>query len=117
MKSTNLFIRRPISSLLCLALLGLMAWGWSNRSYLMAFPDIVSAYTAKEYCSCRYVMDNPADYCASYVKLSLPISALMDDAAHKQVTARGLGRSNSAAWLSSRQGCQLLPQALTTPER
>lgn len=117
MKSPNLLRRRPISSLLLLALLGLMAWSWINRSYLVAFPDIVSAYTAKEYCSCRYVMDNPADYCASYVKLSLPSSALVDDAAHKQVTASGLGRSNSAAWLSERQGCQLLPQALTASER
>jgi hypothetical protein len=117
MKRQSLFKRRPISCLLLLALVGLGVWGWINRSYLVAFPDIVSAYTAKEYCSCRYVMDNPADYCVSYVKLSLPINALVDDAAHKQVTVSGLGRSNSAAWLSPRQGCQLLPQALITPER
>jgi hypothetical protein len=80
------------------------------------FPYIVSAFTAKEYCSCRYVMDNPADYCASYVKLSLPSSGLFDHVVRKQVTASGLGRSRSAAWLSARQGCQLLPQALAVPD-
>jgi hypothetical protein len=115
MKAQNLLQRRPFLCLLLLGLVGLSAWGWVNRSYLAAFPDIVSAFTAKEYCSCRYVMDNPADYCVSYVKLSLPSSALFDDPAHKQVTASGLGRSHSAAWLSPRQGCQLLPQALSVP--
>jgi hypothetical protein len=116
MSMTKLIKRRPFSSLLLLALMLLSAWAWSNSTYLQAFPDIVGAYTAKEYCSCRYVMDNPADYCASYVKLSLPVSALFDDAAHKQVTASGLGRTHSAAWLSPRQGCQLLPQALALPD-
>jgi hypothetical protein len=109
MKRPNLLKRRPLSALLLLVLLGLSAWGWINRDYLAVFPDIVSAFTAKEYCSCRYVMDNPADYCLGYVKQSLPSSVLLDDPVHKQVTASGLGRSHSAAWLSPRQGCQLLP--------
>jgi hypothetical protein len=116
MKRPSLLKRRPFSALLLFALLGLSAWGWINRDYLAVFPDIVSAFTAKEYCSCRYVMDNPADYCVSYVKLSLPSSGLFDDVARKQVTASGLGRSHSAAWLGARQGCQLLPQALAVPQ-
>ncbi|MFZ3183661.1 MAG: amidase [Pseudomonas sp.] len=117
MSPTTLIKARPFSSLLLLAILLSCAWAWANRTYLQAFPDIVGAYTAKEYCSCRYVMDNPAEYCASYVKLSLPISDFFDDVAHKQVTASGLGRSHSAAWLGQRQGCQLLPQALALPSR
>ena len=54
-------------------------------------------------------MDNPADYCLAYVKQYVPTSSFVDDAAHKQVSVSGLGRSNTAAWLSQRQGCQLLP--------
>ena len=54
-------------------------------------------------------MDNPTDYCLAYVKQYVPISSFVDDAATKQVQVSGLGRRNSAAWLSSRQGCQLLP--------
>ena len=78
-----------------------------NRAHLQAFPDIIGAYSAKEYCSCRYVMDNPAPYCAGYVKQWLPLTRFLDDTTNKRVTAEGLGRSHSARWLDVRQGCQL----------
>ena len=107
--SLGLIKRRPFTSLLVLLFIVLLALGWSKRTALAAFPDIISAYTAKEYCSCRYVRDNPADYCLAYVKQYVPTSSFVDDAAHKQVSVSGLGRSNTAAWLSQRQGCQLLP--------
>lgn len=100
--------RHPVRSVLVLLLLVLAGLAWHNRVHLLAFPGIISAYTAKEYCSCRYVMNNPADYCQGYVKQYVPIGDLLDDSAAKRVTARGLGRSNSAAWLGQRQGCQLL---------
>ena len=60
--------RRPFSSLGLILLIALLGWIWQERVALWAFPDIISAYTAKEYCSCRYVMDNPVDYCLAYVK-------------------------------------------------
>ena len=99
--------RHPILAVLVLALLVLLGLGWQNRVHLAAFPDIISAYTAKEYCSCRYVMDNPAPYCAGYVKQWLPLTRFLDDSTNKRVTAEGLGRSHSARWLDVRQGCQL----------
>ena len=89
---------------LLLLLVVLLGWGWYERENLWAFPDIISAYTAKEYCSCRYVMDNPADYCLAYVKQYVPISSFVDDAATKQVQVSGLGRRNSAAWLRMLSG-------------
>ena len=52
--------RRLFSSLLLLMLLLLAALAWQNRSHLQAFPGIIGAYSAKEYCSCRYVVNNPA---------------------------------------------------------
>jgi hypothetical protein len=93
-----------------LILLGvaLVALIWPYRVQLQVFPDIISAYTAKEYCSCRYVVNNPADYCLAYVKQWLP-SDVQDDPLHKTVSASGLGRSNRAAWFGARQGCRLLP--------
>ena len=99
--------RHPIVFLLLLALLILLGLAWQNRAHLAAFPDITSAYAAKEYCSCRYVMDNPAPYCAGYVKQWLPLTRFLDDTTNKRVTAEGLGRSHSARWLDVRQGCQL----------
>ena len=101
-------LRRPFSSLLLLMALLITVLAWQNRVALRVFPSIISAYTAKEYCSCRYVTGNPADYCAVYVKQYVP-SSLVDDVENKRVTASCLGHSSSAAWQSPHQGCQLDP--------
>lgn len=103
--------RHPILAVCVLLLVVLALLGWSNRAHVAAFPGIIGAYSAKEYCSCRYVVGSPAEYCQGYVKQYLPLSDLLDDAAHKRVTARGLGSSQTAAWLGAREGCQLQPQA------
>ncbi|MDX9673288.1 MULTISPECIES: amidase [unclassified Pseudomonas] len=95
--------------MLLLVLIVLLGWIWLERDNLWAFPDIISAYTAKEYCSCRYVMSNDAEYCRGYVKQWLPTSAFTDDSASKTITVSGMGRSNRAQWLSERQGCRLNP--------
>lgn len=108
-------IRRPWRKLLLIIMVLLGVWVWQNREHLQAFPGIVGAYTAKEYCSCRYVMNNPADYCVSYAKQYVPLSGFFDDAANKRVTAKALGSTQSAQWLSTRQGCELLPDAAALP--
>ena len=98
-----------LKRVLLLALIVLLGWIWLDRDDLWAFPDIISAYTAKEYCSCRYVMNNEAEYCRGYVKQWLPTSGFTDDSASKTVTVSGMGRSNRAQWLGERQGCRLQP--------
>ena len=97
---------KKVSLLLLLALLG---WAWYERQALMDFPGILSAYSAKEYCSCRFVMGFDQAYCQGYVKQYLPLGLLEEDAARRQVTAEGLGRRNQAAWQGEREGCRLLP--------
>ena len=101
--------RRPLVSLLLVLLLALGVWTWHERLVLQAFPGIISAYTAKEYCSCRYVMNNSADYCLGYVKQSVPLSDFHDDPQQHRVTAQGLGRTSRAVWVSPREGCRLEP--------
>jgi hypothetical protein len=101
--------RRPFSTLGLILLIALLGWIWQERVALWAFPDIISAYTAKEYCSCRYVMNNDTQYCQGYVKQWLPFSAFVDDPAGKHVTVSGMGRSNSAQWIGEHQGCRLNP--------
>jgi hypothetical protein len=105
----NVVRRRPFSALLLVLLLAVFGWGWHERVALWAFPDIISAYTAKEYCSCRYVMNNAAEYCHGYVKQWLPTSGFTDDPVSKRVTVSGMGRSNSAVWVGEHQGCRLNP--------
>ena len=89
---------------------------WQNRIHLAAFPAIIGAYTAKEYCSCRYVMGNSADYCRAYTQQYVPISGFFDDEARRRVTARGLGSTQTAAWLGPREGCRLMPEADRLPD-
>jgi hypothetical protein len=107
--------RHPLLSLLALVLLALAALAWPNRVHLQAFPGIIGGYTAKEYCSCRYVANYPAAYCETFVKQYVPVSDFYDDPANKRVTARGLGSTQSAQWLSVREGCQFLPQPGVLP--
>jgi len=101
--------RRPFTSLLLAVLVILIILGWNHRVHLIAFPGIVSGYTAKEYCSCRYVMDNPEEYCRTYVKLPIPIAEIIDDPGNKQVSATGFWNTQHAVWISPREGCRLQP--------
>ncbi|KAA0943403.1 MULTISPECIES: amidase [unclassified Pseudomonas] len=101
--------RRPFSSLMIVLMLALLGWVWHERANLQAFPDIIAAYTAKEYCSCRYVQGNPAEYCQGYVKQYVPTSAFVDNTEKRLVIVSGLGRTHSAQWLDERQGCRLTP--------
>jgi len=109
MSARGFIRRRPLTSLLLVLLVALGGWVWHERLALQAFPGIISAYTAKEYCSCRYVMNNPADYCLGYVKQAVPVSGFHDDPQQHRVTAQGLGRSSSAVWIGPREGCRLEP--------
>lgn len=108
-------MRRRHLLLLSIVLL-VIAVIWPNRAHLAAFPDIIGAYTAKEYCSCRYVTGNSADYCRAYTRQYVPIDFLHDDPGLRRVTARGLGRSHSAVWLGPREGCRLLSETEPPPE-
>ncbi|AMB85854.1 amidase [Pseudomonas agarici] len=109
MRCARVVRRHPFISLWVLSLLALLAWAWHERVALGAFPRIISAYTAKEYCSCRYVMNNPADYCRGYVKQTVPVSHFVDDPSRRRVSAEGLGYSGTAVWVGEREGCRLAP--------
>lgn len=95
--------------LLLVLLLALLAWVWHERQALADFPGILSAYSAKEYCSCRFVMGFTEAYCRGYVEQYLPLGRLEEDSARRLVSAEGLGRRNQAAWQDGREGCRLLP--------
>lgn len=94
---------------LLLLVLALLAWAWHERQALADFPGILSAYSAKEYCSCRFVMGFDQAYCRGYVQQYLPLGLLSEDSAQRRVAAEGLGRRNQAAWQGAREGCRLLP--------
>jgi len=92
-----------------LVAVALLVWAWLERQALADFPGILSAYSAKEYCSCRFVMGFDQAYCRGYVKQWLPLSSLEEDRQQRLVRATGLGQHNAATWQSAQAGCRLLP--------
>lgn len=92
-----------------LLVVALCGWAWSERQALGDFPGILAAYSAKEYCSCRFVMGFTPEYCGSYVKQWLPLSHLQENTLQRQITAEGLGQRAQARWQGPRAGCRLLP--------
>lgn len=95
--------------LLLLVLLTVAGWAWYERQALADFSGILSAYSAKEYCSCRFVMGFEAPYCRAYVRQYLPLSRLEEDTQTRLVVAKGLGVERRARWQGVREGCSLLP--------
>ncbi len=95
--------------LLLVLLLLVGAWTWYERQALADFTGILSGYSAKEYCSCRFVMGFDAPYCQAYVRQYLPLSRLEENEQSRQVTAIGLGVERHARWQGAREGCRLLP--------
>ncbi|BBH47874.1 amidase [Pseudomonas sp. KU43P] len=87
----------------------LLGWAWLERQALVDFPGILSAYSAKEYCSCRFVMGFEQAYCRAYVKQWLPLSELEENSQLRSVSAAGLGQDSRAAWQGAQEGCRLLP--------
>lgn len=91
-----------------LAVLAFLAVGVAmSWAHLAAFPGILPGFTAKEHCSCRFVMGQTDSYCRAYVKQWLPISELAVDDVSRTVTARGTGAIRTARWRSPREGCRL----------
>jgi hypothetical protein len=58
-------------------------------------------------CSCLFVEGNPEPYCRNYARQYLPLKWAQINRSKKRVTAHALGRTNSAQYLSKRQGCRL----------
>ncbi len=88
-------------------LAGLAVLAAANWTHLRAFPGVLPAFYAKEFCSCRHVMGQTDAYCHGYATQWLPISSFAHDEAAKRVTVRATGVTRSARWLGAREGCRL----------
>jgi hypothetical protein len=71
------------------------------------FPKAVSAFYAKEVCSCLFVVGQDESYCHEYGKQIIPIWTKKIDLKEKTVEAFGLWESTSARFISKRSGCQI----------
>ncbi|MBK25483.1 MAG: hypothetical protein CME70_15920 [Halobacteriovorax sp.] len=72
------------------------------------FPKVVSAFYAKEVCSCLFVEKQKEEYCHEYGKQIIPIWTKEIDYKNKSVKAFGLWKSTEASFISLRSGCQIV---------
>lgn len=75
--------------------------------HLRAFPGVLPAFYAKEFCSCRYVMRQDLARCHAYASQYVPITSFVLDESARRVTVRATGTERSARWLGPREGCRL----------
>lgn len=87
--------------------LGLGVYIAANWQDARQFPKIISAYYAKEACTCLFVLEREEAQCHEMVRQYIPISQFSYDRAAQQVQVRGLGRSSTARYRGGRLGCQL----------
>ena len=94
-----------VLGLILLAGVGFVGWNWA---VLSVFPNMPSSYEAKEYCSCRFVSERPADFCDRFVRQSVvPTQGRTVDEQGRRVTAKALWTTNSARWVDRQHGCVL----------
>lgn len=101
-------MKKIIITLILFMLIILAMWAISSRKHWLAFPDVVSSYSAKEYCSCRYVVGRSAEQCKELVRQYISIDAPIEEDATKTITISGMGQTNQARYINERLGCVLL---------
>ncbi|MFO0726988.1 MAG: amidase [Myxococcota bacterium] len=70
--------------------------------------ELLTAYRAKELCSCLFVMGQTEDYCRAYTVAAPNLARFEIDRAGKTVRASAVLMWNARArWVSSREGCRL----------
>ncbi len=82
----------------------LLCWNFHDLRY---FTSIISAYYAKEFCSCYFVTGQSEAFCHDYTRQYIPISSFALDKENKTVTVTGLLRKSEAYYTGPRTGCAL----------
>ncbi|PIR23976.1 MAG: amidase [Deltaproteobacteria bacterium CG11_big_fil_rev_8_21_14_0_20_45_16] len=94
---------------LLVLIFGMAIFASMNWIYFKSFPQIISAYYAKEFCSCYYVMKQSEEHCHEWTKQWVPISSFSWDKDRKEIFVEGFFYKSRARWIGERQGCQLMP--------
>jgi len=91
--------------LCCAALLSAAACSNSGR-YERNDLELVTAYTAKDFCSCMFVMERDEGYCRAWTKANPQVARIEVDTQHKLVRTSALYLwSGAARWKNEREGC------------
>lgn len=70
--------------------------------------ELLTAYRAKELCSCLFVMEQTEDYCRAYTVAAPNLATFKIDREAKEVsTSAVLLWGQRARWISAHDGCRL----------
>jgi hypothetical protein len=83
----------------------LLSWVGLNFEHVSAFPGIISAFYAKEYCSCYFVVGRDEKTCENYARQYVPISDFKLDKDSKKIIVSGLGITTVSRYVDQRNGC------------
>jgi len=97
-------IAAAVALVLVLALGVLVA---SNWQHVRAFPGVLPAFYAKEFCSCRFVVGRSVPFCHDYARQWLPITRFYLSEPKRCITVNALGQTRSAGFINRREGCRL----------
>lgn len=98
----------------CLLLVALSACSGvaedGSRLYDNSDLELVTGYTAKETCSCLFVMEQSEDFCQRWTTASPAIATAHVDRENKRVHASALALWDATArFVDERRGCVLEP--------
>lgn len=93
--------------LIVIILVGAGAWITANLKDIKAFLPMASAAYAKFMCSSLFVEGKTEEQAHNWSKLALPVQRCDIDYEKKTVTAKGLGKTSTARYVSERFGCTL----------
>jgi len=79
----------------------------TGRVYNNSDLTLVAHYTAKETCSCLFVLEQPEAFCRAWTRYDPPISSWTADGKTKTVEASALFSKAKARYVSERDGCVL----------
>lgn len=78
-----------------------------NWEHARRFPKIISAYYAKEACTCRFVLERDEAACHQMVRQYVPIRSYKEDLARREIIVTGLWQRSRARHVDARLGCRL----------
>ena len=100
-------IRRSLAALGIVLVLAAGVFLLLNWQHVRAFPGILPAFYAKEFCSCRFVVGQSVPFCHDYATQWLPISDFRLDEQQRCVMVTALLQTRSAGFVNRREGCRL----------
>ena len=81
-----------------------------SRLYDNSDLELITGYTAKEMCSCLFVMERPEDFCRAWTKANPAIASAQVDLEAKVVRSSALSFWDATArFVDDRTGCVLEP--------